>query len=170
MTGWNVAVLLVAVLPHVSVVAVAGCGGAVGCHIASPPYDEWLKYFLETLIFLANVAGGLVVGVATVRGLLVYMVDLARLRGEEVPKERIRLSLGRALALALEFQLGADILSTALNPSPTDIGVLAAIAILRTALNFFLQRELREEARRQAEYAQRQPTQPEGGAERRRTA
>jgi uncharacterized membrane protein len=149
----TISFLLASAISHQSILAVAGCGGAVGCHLASPPYDEWLKSFLEALIFLANVAGGLVVGVATLRGLLVYALDLIRLRGEEVPKEKIRLSLGRALALALEFQLGADILSTALNPSPTDIGVLAAIAILRTALNFFLQRELREEARRDAERA-----------------
>jgi uncharacterized membrane protein len=129
----------------------SACSGAAGCHVASPPYDSWLKYFLETLIFLANVAGGIVVGVATVRALLVYGWDLIRLHGEDVPKEGIRLSLGRALALALEFQLGADILGTALDPNPTDIGVLAAIAILRTALNFFLQRELREAARREAQ-------------------
>lgn len=135
------------------VVAVAGCGGAAGCSLAFPPYDQWLKYFLETLIFLANLAGGVVVGAATVRGLLVFLIDLARRRGEDVPKEGIRLSLGRALALGLEFQLGADILGTALNPTPTDIEVLAAVAILRTALNFFLQRELRQEARLEAERA-----------------
>lgn len=58
---------------------------------------------------------------------------------------RVRLLLARHLALALEFQLAADILSTAIAPSWEQIGKLAAIAIIRTALNYFLRREMREE-------------------------
>ena len=107
-------------------------------------YQTLLRAFLELLIFLANAAGGLVVGVAIVRGLALYLVDLVRERGGEVPKEAIRLSLGRSLALALEFQVGADILGTALDPTINDILVLAAVVVLRTVLNFFLGRELRE--------------------------
>jgi uncharacterized membrane protein len=56
----------------------------------------------------------------------------------------IRLTLARYLALALEFQLGADILSTAIAPSWTQIGKLGAIAVIRTGLNYFLMREMRE--------------------------
>ena len=59
---------------------------------------------------------------------------------------RIRLTLARYLALALEFQLGADSLSTAIAPSWDQIGKLGAIAIIRTALNFFLTREMRDES------------------------
>ncbi|GAB3572908.1 DUF1622 domain-containing protein [Hymenobacter daeguensis] len=59
----------------------------------------------------------------------------------------IRLALARYLALALEFQLGADILSTAIAPSWEQIGKLGAIAVIRTALNYFLSREMREERR-----------------------
>lgn len=58
--------------------------------------------------------------------------------------EQIRLGLGRWLALALEFELAADILGTAVAPSWEDIGKVAAIIALRTALNFFLQREIKE--------------------------
>lgn len=57
-------------------------------------------------------------------------------------KEEIRLRLGRWLTLALEFLLAADVLRTAVAPSWSEIGKLAAIAAIRTALNFFLQREV----------------------------
>lgn len=57
----------------------------------------------------------------------------------------VRLLLARYLALALEFQLGADILSTAIAPSWDQIGKLGAIAVIRTALNYFLSREMNEE-------------------------
>ncbi len=52
--------------------------------------------------------------------------------------------MGRFLALGLEFQLASDLLRTAVAPSFEEIGKLAAVAI-RTALNFFLGREIREE-------------------------
>jgi uncharacterized membrane protein len=71
----------------------------------------------------------------------------------------IRLSLARYLALALEFQLGADILSTAIAPSWDQIGKLGAIAVIRTVLNFFLMREMEHE-RSQSKAA----TAPESGA------
>jgi uncharacterized membrane protein len=57
-------------------------------------------------------------------------------------REAIRLKLGRWLALALEFQLAADILETSVAPTWDDIGKVAAIIVLRTALNFFLAREI----------------------------
>jgi len=60
-----------------------------------------------------------------------------------VPGMLIRLNLGKSLALAMELLLGADILKTAISPGWTEIGQLAAIAALRTALNYFLERELR---------------------------
>jgi len=46
------------------------------------------------------------------------------------------------LALALEFALAADIADTAIAPSWDEIGQLAAIAAIRTGLNFFLERDL----------------------------
>jgi uncharacterized membrane protein len=65
------------------------------------------------------------------------------------PRETIRLKLGRWLALALEFQLAADILKTAVAPTWDDIGKVAAIIALRTLLNFFLAREIDNAERRQ---------------------
>jgi uncharacterized membrane protein len=57
-------------------------------------------------------------------------------------KQSLRLQLGRWLAIALEFLLAADILLTAIAPSWEDIGKLGAIALIRTALNYFLEREI----------------------------
>ena len=59
-------------------------------------------------------------------------------------REAVRLRLARWLALALEFELAADILRTAVSPNWDEIGKLAAIATLRTLLNYFLQQEIRQ--------------------------
>jgi len=68
---------------------------------------------------------------------------------QEPQTEHIRLRLGRWLALALEFELGADILRTAIAPTWVEIGQLAAIATIRTLLNYFLQLEIDRAAERQ---------------------
>jgi uncharacterized membrane protein len=52
------------------------------------------------------------------------------------------------IALALELALAADIVRTAIAPSWTDIGQLAAIAAIRTALNLFLERDIEAFGRR----------------------
>ncbi|MEX0790058.1 MAG: DUF1622 domain-containing protein, partial [Actinomycetota bacterium] len=57
----------------------------------------------------------------------------------------VRLGLARMLALGLEFQLAADLLRTSVAPSFEAIGQLAAVAAIRTALNYFLDREIRME-------------------------
>jgi uncharacterized membrane protein len=49
--------------------------------------------------------------------------------------------------MALEFQLRADILPTAVAPSWNEIGKLGAVAVIRTGLNHILSREMEEERR-----------------------
>jgi uncharacterized membrane protein len=53
------------------------------------------------------------------------------------------------LVAGLTFQLAADIIETSITPEWDDIGRLAVIAILRTFLNFFLERDLADVRDRQ---------------------
>jgi uncharacterized membrane protein len=82
-------------------------------------------------------------------GVGMFIAALRFAKGSFPPTARdftnVRLTLARFPAIALEFQLGADILSTAVAPSWDAIGKLSAIAVIRTALNYFLGREMREE-------------------------
>ncbi len=50
----------------------------------------------------------------------------------------------RWIVLALEFALAADIVRTAIAPTWDDIGRLGAIALIRTALNYFLEKDMQE--------------------------
>ncbi len=72
-------------------------------------------------------------------GVGIALVAFARslLAGKPADFNAIRLVLARYLAMALEFQLGADILSTAVAPSWNEIGKLGAIAVIRTTLELF---------------------------------
>ncbi|MEI7703879.1 MAG: DUF1622 domain-containing protein [Deltaproteobacteria bacterium] len=98
---------------------------------------QWLRLLLETV-------GALVIAAGAVHGLLALLAARsAPADGRFVP---IRLTLARYLSLALEFQLAADVLSTAISPSWDEIGKLAAIAVIRTGLNYFLGLEIKAES------------------------
>jgi len=102
--------------------------------------------------FVESAVGWLRLGIESLGALVVLVGVLVALRlllksliARDVDFNAIRLVLARYLALALEFQLGADILSTAIAPSWQEIGKLGAIAIIRTALNYFLSKEMQDE-------------------------
>ena len=99
---------------------------------------SWLKLLVE-------LTGAVIIAI----GILLAFIGFFRVLIASEPENynKIRLLLARYLALALEFQLGADILSTAISPSWDQIGKLGAIAVIRTALNYFLSVEMKEERR-----------------------
>ena len=103
--------------------------------------NELLRTAAQAAATVVEAVGVLVVTVGIARAMVSYVGALVR-RSRPFPPEHLRLDLGRSLALALEFLLGADILRTAVDPSWDEITRLAAIAAIRTALNFFLEREL----------------------------
>lgn len=96
----------------------------------------WLRLVVEALGAVTVLMGLL----ATLRVLLDR--SLAR-AGRRFAAARV--TFARYLTFALELQLAADILSTSVSPSWDQIGKLAAIAVIRTALNYFLRQEMREE-------------------------
>lgn len=105
--------------------------------------EEQLREGVDLLVRLVEAAGAAVIFVGAVVAVVKLLRVLPRRRTEEF--SGVRLTLGRFLALGLEFQLASDILSTAVAPTFEELGKLAAVAAIRTALNFFLAREIREE-------------------------
>ncbi|MBA4116336.1 MAG: DUF1622 domain-containing protein [Rubrobacter sp.] len=87
--------------------------------------------------------GAAFIGIGAASSVYRYVLSLLGLR--EYTNSDIRLYLGRFLALGLEFQLASDILATAVAPTFEEVQLLAAIAVIRTVLNYFLQKELERE-------------------------
>jgi uncharacterized membrane protein len=97
---------------------------------------------IRLLSQVADAGAGLAIGYGILRALVAFVVSAVRGPTETVPREAIRLDLGRSLALGLEFQLAADVLKTAIAPTWEQISLVAAIAAIRTFLNYFLSKEL----------------------------
>lgn len=115
---------------------------------------EWLARGVE---FAAALIIGIAAVEATLKALRLFVV---RTEPAEA-KNEVRLTLGRWLAVGLEFELAADILRTAITPTWRDIEQLVAIAALRTALNYFLEREIRQESAPEQRRAENTVLRPE---------
>ncbi|MET7745402.1 DUF1622 domain-containing protein [Streptomyces sp. NPDC005385] len=103
-----------------------------------------LRTGVDLLVRLVEAAGAIIIFVGAVVAFTRLVTVGLRERRPEIFVS-VRLTLGRFLLLGLEFQLASDILRTAISPTFREIGQLAAIAAIRTALNYFLGREIKEE-------------------------
>ncbi|MFF1414776.1 DUF1622 domain-containing protein [Streptomyces sp. NPDC058289] len=107
--------------------------------------ESGVQQLIGGLVHIIEAAGALIIFAGTVWAFTRFASTGLRRRSLIVEFNKIRLSLGRFLVLGLEFQLVGDVLRTAVAPSFTEIGQLAAIAAIRTILNFFLTREIAQE-------------------------
>ncbi|WP_189536417.1 DUF1622 domain-containing protein [Streptomyces roseolilacinus] len=107
--------------------------------------ESTLREAISLLVRLVESAGALIIFIGAGWAFVQFVKAGLRRRDRVAGFNRIRLSLGRFLVLGLEFQLAGDVLRTAVAPSFTEIGQLAAIAAIRTALNYFLGREIAQE-------------------------
>jgi uncharacterized membrane protein len=111
---------------------------------------EWLVFATHHGVTIIDAMALVIVFVGTVEtfflGLKTMLADPA---GHE--RREVWLRYGRWLVAGLTFQLAADIIETSIAPTWDDIGRLFAIAVIRTGLNFFLERDLNEARQRESE-------------------
>ncbi len=105
--------------------------------------EELLRQGVDWLVLLVEAAGAVVIGTGAVAAFVLFVMTVVR--RDTTGFVRVRLLLGRFLALGLEFQLASDVLTTAVAPTFEEIGKLAAVAAIRTALNYFLALEIKRE-------------------------
>ncbi len=113
-------------------------------HRSSALMEEILKSFAmhtalvvecTAVLFIAYGAGETVINSA--RQIFTHMHDTGW-------RKALFVRFGVWLLLGLQFALAADIVRSVISPSWNDIGQLAAIAAIRTFLNYFLERDLAE--------------------------
>ncbi len=113
---------------------------------------EWIEHLESSLAAVVELLE-FVLEATSVLCVLLGFVTTARLalslisRFQDYRFVLLRLRFGSWLALALECQLGADILATTIAPSFEALGQLGALALIRTFLNYFLNQELEAEAK-----------------------
>lgn len=106
--------------------------------------EELIKSIATYTGFFVEGLAAVIIAIASAKALINYFKGFITENFHKVESEQIRINLGSSMAVALELLPGADVLMTAITPSWNDIGMLAAIAALRTGLNYFLSKELKE--------------------------
>ncbi len=119
------------------------------------------KSVIEYLARCVEFAAALIIALAAAEATVKAIVLFFKRNATATQKTEVRMTLGRWLAVALEFELAADILNTAVTPTWSDIAKLAAIATLRTALNYFLEREIEQESKPDQIAAEQKVTGPQ---------
>lgn len=103
--------------------------------------QELVRLLTLYLAAIVEVGAAVVVGYGASEAIVRATVSVFKREVLAESTENTRLTLARWLALAIEFELAADIIRTMITPTWNDIGQLAAIIVIRTTLNYFLGRE-----------------------------
>lgn len=112
----------------------------------------WLVWVTERAVVIIDAMATLIIIVGTLEA---FVDGLRLLLGSKSGHERrdVWLRYARWLISGLTFQLAADILETSIRSGWQAIGQLGAVAVIRTFLNYFLERDLSETRARQRESA-----------------
>ena len=104
------------------------------------PFEKAIRLAIGYLVPLIEACGALVVTLGVARAIVRYVRSF--MEHDPLQIASLRLQLGQSMVMGLEFQVAADILKTALSPTLNEVALLASLIAVRTALNYFLEREL----------------------------
>ena len=104
--------------------------------------NEWLIAFTEPTIVVIDGMALLIIAFGTLEAM--FNVLRLAVRGDTVRAREVWLRYGRWLVAGLTFQLAVDIIETSISTDWESIARLGAIAVIRTFLNYFLERDLDE--------------------------
>jgi uncharacterized membrane protein len=106
--------------------------------------EEWLVYLTENAVIIINLFALIVIAYGTIEAFIEAIKIIVGRRPTSTQRTDIWLGFGRWLVAGLTFQLAADVIETAVEPSWDEIGRFAAIAAIRTVLNYFLNKDMEE--------------------------
>jgi uncharacterized membrane protein len=113
---------------------------------------EWLILATEHAVVIINALALIFIVIGTIEAFVsAVRAMFASPTGHE--RRDVWLRYGRWLIAGLTFQLAADIIETSITTSWQAVARLGAIALIRTFLNYFLERDLSEVRARQHEVA-----------------
>jgi uncharacterized membrane protein len=104
--------------------------------------EELFKTFASYAALGVEAAAVLLIVVGAAQALFIMLKRFISRQGVQGIRKETWGRFGVWLLLGLEFELAADIVRTAIAPSWNDIGQLAAIAGIRTFLNYFLEKDI----------------------------
>src|SRR4030095_39973 len=94
---------------------------------------------------LLDAASVICIVYGVIKSIIVSLLNKTKVKERYTAHMFFRMKFAGWLVVALEFQLAADIVATIISPTNEHLIQLGAVAVIRTFLNYFLSRELKEE-------------------------
>ena len=114
-----------------------------GTQIIGQSLEDLIRPYVGYLTFGIDIAAGIIIGISAISALIAFLKILRKpIKEQTVDKETIRLRLARGMLLALDFEVGSDILKTILVPSVTELTILAVVVGIRIVLSWSLSKEI----------------------------
>jgi uncharacterized membrane protein len=104
--------------------------------------EEWLAIITRHVIVIIEAMALVIITFGTIEAFLKGLRAMFSSSAQGPQFHEVWMRYARWLVAGLTFQLAADIIETGIAPGWQDVGRLAAIAVIRTFLNFFLERDL----------------------------
>jgi uncharacterized membrane protein len=112
-------------------------------HSTPLPPEELLRPFLEYLIIGIDIVAGIVIAISIIRGFIMYLKIIRKSPLEQTKSEvGIKRFIGSGLILALDIEVGSDVIRTILDPAPQELLALAVIVAIRIALGWALSKDI----------------------------
>lgn len=99
---------------------------------------------IDAFAVFVGLVGVIVILAGVLHGFVNFIALEMGVKGRYISHDSIRYRLGVYILLGLEFLVAADILETVFKPSLEQLSILGGIVIIRTGLNYFLNKELED--------------------------
>ncbi len=103
-------------------------------------FENLLYFVAEITVYILELIGILIIIIGSIKTIIQL---LSRLKNKQ--KTNIIIDLGKSLALALEFKMGAEIVNTVIVRNLAELGTLAIVIALRAILSLLIHWEIKNE-------------------------
>jgi uncharacterized membrane protein len=121
-------------------------------HIQSVPLtpEQLIEPFLGYLALGIDIIAGIVIAISIIRGFIMFLRVIRKSPLEQTKHEvNIKRYIGNGLVLALDIEVGSDIIKTILTPLIPELLALGVVVAIRIALSWSLSRDIGVESENQ---------------------
>ena len=107
------------------------------------PIESIRSYYIDLITFGIDILAASVIIISVIMAVISFLKILKNpIKDQTMEKESIRLRLARGILLALDFEIGSDIIKTMQIPGIKELLILGVIVTIRIVLSWSLSKEI----------------------------
>jgi len=107
------------------------------------PIEAIRSYYIDLITFGIDILAASVIIISVIMAVISFLKILKNpIKDQTVDKESIRLRLARGILLALDFEIGSDIIKMKQIPGIKELLILRVIVTIRIVLSWSLSKEI----------------------------